>query len=669
MTVNTDVATASYTGNGTTQAFPVPFYFLLDTDLKVSRRLASTGVTSVLVLNSDYTLSGAGVQAGGTLTMTVIPATGDQLFVERDIDFVQQTAYPVNDRFPSASHEKALDRDTMGLQQLNTRLARALIRDPLGTTYDLGANTLINSGTAVNANDVPNLVQVQGLIVGGAAPALAGSNGSALVGFLQSGTSAILRTVQDKLRESISVKDFGAVGDGVTDDTAKIQSAIVAAYGKELYFPPGTYKITSSLTVLNSLTLTGEKGKATISQVTLNANYITVGDGTGPTKANCFRTVIRGLTFVPSSGSPVPTNNSAIFLNNVSYIDVEDCVFFGQSGGVNKLWNGITVVSSISPMIRNCTFAFLANSAVALSGVSGNPTTNVRLDFLEISECAGDAIFFGGFAGGATINFPIMYSNHAWCVNFAASGEGNNFVIQPDFEIDNNSDGILVSQGNVIQIIGGWIGAGTVGRTWLQTNAGTGDVVANGVAVFGLKCSLSGVNCSVIDCSITGDNATNTTAITVVGSDTQITGCKIRQFITSGIAFSGNPPRCMVSNVMFGAVGPSEITGQNFSASLLPPIITGCQSTASYNLTAATSIHLSQGRTYYSMTGATPVTSMTALGQGQRVTIQAGASTINFGTGGNIHCHGAAAIAVGAFTTVSFVCDGTDWFEDGGNYR
>ena len=75
--------------------------------------------------------------------------------------------------------------------------------------------------------------------------------------YISVGTGAVEQTVQNKLREFISVKDFGAIGDGVTDDTAKIQE-LLDYYGAEfevprtqdveIVFPAGTYKI-SSITV------------------------------------------------------------------------------------------------------------------------------------------------------------------------------------------------------------------------------------------------------------------------------------------------------------------------------------------------------------------------------------------------------------------------------------
>ena len=80
--------------------------------------------------------------------------------------------------------------------------------------------------------------------------ALSAASGSSLIGFIQSGAGAVAETVQTKLRENVSVKDFGAVGNGTTDDTAAVQAAIAAvaaAGGGVLNFPAGTYKLTSGL--------------------------------------------------------------------------------------------------------------------------------------------------------------------------------------------------------------------------------------------------------------------------------------------------------------------------------------------------------------------------------------------------------------------------------------
>lgn len=94
----------------------------------------------------------------------------------------------------------------------------------------------------------------------------AAGDGSGLLGFLQSGVGAVARTLQAKVRERISVKDFGAVGDGVTDDAAAIQAAIDYAQtllplntwgAPEVFFPSGDYLIGSTL-VWKSAALIGE---------------------------------------------------------------------------------------------------------------------------------------------------------------------------------------------------------------------------------------------------------------------------------------------------------------------------------------------------------------------------------------------------------------------------
>ena len=87
--------------------------------------------------------------------------------------------------------------------------------------------------------------------------------------FTQDGTGAVARTIESKLKDVVSVKDFGAVGDGVTDDTAAIQAAINyanSAGGAVVWLPRGVYGIngaTGGLDLKQNVVLTGDGPDAT----------------------------------------------------------------------------------------------------------------------------------------------------------------------------------------------------------------------------------------------------------------------------------------------------------------------------------------------------------------------------------------------------------------------
>jgi hypothetical protein len=132
MTVQSTTARADYDGNGATTLFPIPFYFLLNTDLTVI--LTDEGVLPVtvvtLALGTDYTVAGVANPAGGSITTTLAPTSTQRISILRSVPYTQLKHYVPNDPFPAASHEVALDKLTMETQQLAEVQSRALTLPP-----------------------------------------------------------------------------------------------------------------------------------------------------------------------------------------------------------------------------------------------------------------------------------------------------------------------------------------------------------------------------------------------------------------------------------------------------------------------------------------------------------------------------------------------------------
>ncbi|NOV24153.1 hypothetical protein E5S69_11585 [Cupriavidus necator] len=135
MTVTTTTSQAPYVGDGTTVAFPFPYYFLLGTDIEV--------YVNGAIVPTGYTVTGAGVESGGTVTFSVAPSIGAQIVLLRSPDTLQTTDLPPNDPFPSEAVERALDKLTMLCQNFSARLGKALIL-PL---YENVSGALANAAT------------------------------------------------------------------------------------------------------------------------------------------------------------------------------------------------------------------------------------------------------------------------------------------------------------------------------------------------------------------------------------------------------------------------------------------------------------------------------------------------------------------------------------------
>jgi hypothetical protein len=217
------------------------------------------------LLTTGYSVASLGL-ASTTVTFMTPPANGASIVLVRTMPLTQDTDITNQGKFLPEIHEDAFDARVMQIQQVADDSTRSL-KLPLTST---------NNGEIPNWNALGPLVvsaDAQGVEVGSTAltgdmllrPNLADSSagkGAAMVAFKQLGTGAVPRLLSDKLGDTISVKDFGAKGDGTTDDTAAVQACINAAtaVGKETFFPGGTY-LCGKLTIPSQCQITGESGE------------------------------------------------------------------------------------------------------------------------------------------------------------------------------------------------------------------------------------------------------------------------------------------------------------------------------------------------------------------------------------------------------------------------
>jgi hypothetical protein len=124
MTISSTANRISYAGDDSTTEFSFPYLFLANNDLVVIL-VSSGGVETTKTITTHYTVSGAGVATGGTVTMVTAPATGETLVIIRTEQFTQGLDLVENDPFPSDLVEQQFDILTMLTQQLNTELGRA----------------------------------------------------------------------------------------------------------------------------------------------------------------------------------------------------------------------------------------------------------------------------------------------------------------------------------------------------------------------------------------------------------------------------------------------------------------------------------------------------------------------------------------------------------------
>lgn len=144
MTVSTVVDHNDYTGNGVTTSFPYTFRIFKKTDLAVSVVDLSENIT-VLVMDTDYTVTNAGGYNGGNVVLTTPLANGWQISIARELEPTQETDLRNQGKFFAEVHEDAFDKLTMLLQQVGS-LFRLALRKPssIANWYDALNNYIRN---------------------------------------------------------------------------------------------------------------------------------------------------------------------------------------------------------------------------------------------------------------------------------------------------------------------------------------------------------------------------------------------------------------------------------------------------------------------------------------------------------------------------------------------
>ena len=201
-------------------------------------------------------------------------------------------------------------------------------------------------------------------------------------------TGAINRPINDKLAETVSVQDFGATGDGVTDDTAAIQAAInsfattssaSATGGGTVFFPAGKYRITSTLLIGYGVTLQG-LGAGGYPFIGSNAQISEIYADFGST---VNQWVIDSATYMTSGGARIAYNAWANASIDTDYNSLHNVAIKGlyivdanASLQTNVPWGAVRLVGCPNAIISDVSILGFG-IGVQLNTSFGTTVTNI----------------------------------------------------------------------------------------------------------------------------------------------------------------------------------------------------------------------------------------------------------------------------------------------------
>ncbi|RZZ85696.1 glycosyl hydrolase family 28-related protein [Pseudoxanthomonas winnipegensis] len=259
--------------------------------------------------------------------------------------------------------------------------------------------------------------------------------GAAMVAFKQLGDGAVARTVFDKLSERASVKDYGAKGDGTTDDTAAIQAAITANPGKTVFFPLGTYAVSSTINLSSGCILEGEGTFSDGTRVALNNAF------NGPLFNVAQRCAIKSMSILGYGDTGIP-NQALILINGVN--DFIGCDLWFAAGYDHIKFTG----TSFYNILDNCRHYTALNSWVRTDSSTG-PGVDIKIHNCRGGNNTSTQLHGYDFTGlGSLVMSDCVFSpgymvNAGMRVRTLAPQAGIIQVANSVFEVSTTCPGIL----------------------------------------------------------------------------------------------------------------------------------------------------------------------------------------------------------------------------------
>lgn len=262
------------------------------------------------------------------------------------------------------------------------------------------------------------------------------------IAYTPNGTGAETRTIAEKLNDVVSVKDFGAVGDGVTDDTAAIQAAINACYsagGGYVTFPSGTF-LTSNTTLKAGVQLEGKGAYATTIKLknSANADIITVENayslfGTTATGTNGWgihNLTLDGNDTNQSPASPDTCNGIACY--SAKYV-IRNVIIKNVKGhGIRSEWQQYgEITGGMESSIENTTVDTVGRHGWWAKGPHDHHAIHfVVVDASKEANNTYSGIYTEGYMNGRFFNCHVWHRSAATnrCAYAVSSGGGNQFV-------------------------------------------------------------------------------------------------------------------------------------------------------------------------------------------------------------------------------------------------